>query len=128
MRKSKADLKMLLAAATRLMHTPPSEGSEIIRMGDSRFRLFTDHHDSVGWLVVLVEERSSTDVWNDTFERYGLTRREMEVARLLVDRHSNKEIAERLSVTCHTAGRHTERVLRKLGLSSRRDVRAKLSC
>ena len=64
---------------------------------------------------------------NERLKRcYGLTNREIEVARLLAKRQSNKEIAEQLEVTVYTAGRHTERVMQKLGVGSRRDVRGKL--
>lgn len=52
-----------------------------------------------------------------------LTRRESEVALLLALRRTNREIASALVISPHTARRHTERVLRKLGLRSRRDVR-----
>jgi DNA-binding CsgD family transcriptional regulator len=55
---------------------------------------------------------------------FGLTPREAEVAGLLAEGHRNHEIAARLSVTEHTARRHTERVLRKLGVRSRSAVAA----
>ena len=52
----------------------------------------------------------------------GLSDREAVVAICLVDGLSNKEIAERLSISPHTARRHTENVLKKLGISSRAGV------
>lgn len=54
--------------------------------------------------------------------RFRLTERESEVALLLAQRRTNKEIARLLAVSTHTALHHTERVLRKLGISSRRHV------
>jgi DNA-binding CsgD family transcriptional regulator len=54
--------------------------------------------------------------------RYQLTRREAEVARLLAVGKSNAEIAEALSISEHTARRHTEQVLLKLGVRSRAAV------
>ncbi len=51
-----------------------------------------------------------------------LTAREHEIAALLAQRRTNREIAAALTITEHTARHHTERVLRKLGLSTRRDV------
>ena len=54
--------------------------------------------------------------------RYGLTKREAEVATLLGAGASNKEIVSRLGVTEFTARRHTENVLRKLGVDSRAKV------
>jgi DNA-binding CsgD family transcriptional regulator len=51
-----------------------------------------------------------------------LTHRELEVVRLLAARRSNYEIAEMLHVSRATAKRHTENILQKLGLHSRREV------
>jgi DNA-binding CsgD family transcriptional regulator len=52
-------------------------------------------------------------------ERWGLTPREAEVARLLARGHTAKRIAAALGITPHTASRHTERILAKLGVSTR---------
>lgn len=54
--------------------------------------------------------------------RWGLTRQEGRVACLLAARRTNAEIAAALSVSVHTARHHVERVMEKLGVSSRRDV------
>ena len=54
--------------------------------------------------------------------RYQLTRREADVARLLAVGKSNAEVAEALSISEHTARRHTEQVLLKLGVRSRAAV------
>src|SRR5436305_1773153 len=51
--------------------------------------------------------------------RYGLTIREIEVTRLLLRGESNREIADRLNISEHTARHHTENVLGKLGVRSR---------
>jgi DNA-binding CsgD family transcriptional regulator len=53
-----------------------------------------------------------------------LTRREREVAELLAQGLSNKEIAARLTVAQRTAEGHVENVLTKLGLTSRAQVAA----
>jgi DNA-binding CsgD family transcriptional regulator len=87
------------------------------------------------WTGVTEEGRASTtlvvvvspqdDPWPEPVklqERYGLTPRESQVALLLADRRSNKEIARELSIAHKTAERHTSRVLSKLGTTSRRDV------
>jgi DNA-binding CsgD family transcriptional regulator len=55
--------------------------------------------------------------------RFGLTARELQVAQLLGERLTNREIATVLRISEHTAERHTERVLQKLSLHSRSDVR-----
>ncbi len=59
-------------------------------------------------------------------DRFGLTARQVAVARLLGEGCSNVEIARRLSVSYYTARNHTEQVLAKLGIASRAAVGAVL--
>jgi len=59
--------------------------------------------------------------------RFGLTAREADVAHMLRDRRTNAEIARRLGISEHTARHHTERVLAKLAVRSRRQVAARLA-
>lgn len=56
-----------------------------------------------------------------------LTRREREVAELVTDGLSNKEIATRLVISRRTAESHVEHILSKLGFSSRAQIAAWLS-
>jgi HD-GYP domain-containing protein (c-di-GMP phosphodiesterase class II)/DNA-binding CsgD family transcriptional regulator len=49
----------------------------------------------------------------------GLTKREVEVLRLLVRGLSNKEVAEQLVISRKTAGSHVEHIYTKLGVSNR---------
>ena len=58
--------------------------------------------------------------------RYRLTPRQREVGLLLSRRMTDREIANRLQISVHTARHHTERVLAKLGVQSRRKVRDRL--
>jgi DNA-binding NarL/FixJ family response regulator len=51
-----------------------------------------------------------------------LTARELEVARLVVDRHTNREIARALFLSEKTVETHMRNTFRKLGVSSRADV------
>ena len=51
-----------------------------------------------------------------------LTEREQEVAGLVVDRHTNPEIAARLFLSVKTVETHMRNILRKLDVSSRADV------
>jgi DNA-binding CsgD family transcriptional regulator len=62
----------------------------------------------------------------DLCETFSLTPTEARVALLLAHGKSNAEIAQALSISPHTARRHTERVLCKLGLRSRAEVAARL--
>jgi DNA-binding CsgD family transcriptional regulator len=54
--------------------------------------------------------------------RFRLTRKEARVAELLVARYSNDAIAAELCISPHTARHHTQNVLSKLGVRSRREV------
>lgn len=62
----------------------------------------------------------------DLMRRFGLTQREAEVTVMLAQGASNKAIAARIMTTEHTARRHTENILRKLGLNSRAQVANRL--
>jgi DNA-binding CsgD family transcriptional regulator len=59
--------------------------------------------------------------------RFGLTKQEARVAVLLAEQRTNREIADRLGVSIHTARHHTERVLAKLHIHSRYDVKRVIS-
>ncbi|HEX5506341.1 MAG TPA: LuxR C-terminal-related transcriptional regulator, partial [Thermomicrobiales bacterium] len=54
----------------------------------------------------------------------ALTRREREVALLLARGHSDRQVAEALSIGVGTAGGHAHHILEKLGLRSRHQVAA----
>jgi DNA-binding response OmpR family regulator len=59
-------------------------------------------------------------------ERYGLTDRQIQIARLLGQGFANAEIAEKLGISTYTARNHTEQVLAKLDVSTRARVGALL--
>ena len=59
--------------------------------------------------------------------RFGLTDREVGVARLLAQGQTNAEVASTLGISPFTARNHTEHVLAKLGVSNRAKVAAVLS-
>jgi DNA-binding CsgD family transcriptional regulator/tetratricopeptide (TPR) repeat protein len=56
--------------------------------------------------------------------RLGLTRRELEVLRLVADGHSNRQIAEELFISVKTASVHVSNILAKLDVSSRVEAAA----
>lgn len=62
----------------------------------------------------------------DSGERYpaGLTKREVEVLSLLARQQTDKEIAEILFISRHTASTHVKHILTKLEVGSRREAAA----
>jgi len=50
---------------------------------------------------------------------HGLSRRELEVLRLVAGGKSNREIAALLVISEHTVARHVQNIFAKLGISSR---------
>jgi DNA-binding CsgD family transcriptional regulator len=63
---------------------------------------------------------------DDLRERYGLTDRQVAVARLVGEGHRTADIGERLGVSYHTARNHVDQVLQKMGVHSRAAVAAML--
>jgi predicted ATPase/DNA-binding CsgD family transcriptional regulator len=68
------------------------------------------------------EDAARPDLMLKRLAEHGLTARERDVAQLLAERLSDKEIAERLSISPRTVGTHVAVILGKLGVHSRRDV------
>ena len=60
------------------------------------------------------------------WQRFGFTRREVDVAILLAQGCSNATVARRLHISPHTARHHTQHVLDKLGVHSRAEAGARL--
>ena len=56
-----------------------------------------------------------------------LTAREFEVAKLVAEGATNREIAERLVIAPKTASTHVEHILAKLGVSRRAEIAAWVS-
>jgi DNA-binding CsgD family transcriptional regulator len=83
-------------------------------------------HPSAAVVVTLSEPPGRLPTPTKLRKRLGLTRRQAEVALLLARRLSNREIAERLVISPHTALRHTEAVMAKLNIRDRRLVEDRL--
>lgn len=90
-------------------------------------RLQTSAGDRGPIVLVFVQPLKETLPHDDVLRsRFGLTRKEVRVARLIAEDKTNDQIAEALSISPHTARHHTERVLAKLGVNSRTKVRTAL--
>jgi len=71
----------------------------------------------VGALHVLVQEQASPEQ-----KSYGLTRREVEVIRCIVEGCSNRDIARQYGLSEETVKRHLSNVFDKLGVSTRLEL------
>jgi DNA-binding CsgD family transcriptional regulator/tetratricopeptide (TPR) repeat protein len=65
----------------------------------------------------LAPEQTSADS-----QPLDLTRREKEIAKLVAQGLTNRQIATELSISVHTAATHVRRILKKLGLQSRAQI------
>jgi DNA-binding NarL/FixJ family response regulator len=84
---------------------------------------------SAGRAMSLVDAIAYALTWIDTppvepavdasTPAFALSKREMEVVRLLVDGLSNQEIADALFISSHTVANHITSILNKLGVDSR---------
>lgn len=79
-----------------------------------------------GVLVTLETATAAAPTDAELCARFGLTVRELEVARLIAEGLANKQIAARLGLSFYTARNHVERVLGKLGAANRAHVVAML--
>jgi DNA-binding CsgD family transcriptional regulator len=79
-----------------------------------------------GVLVTLERLTPALPSSTQLIERYGLTRREAEIAGLLALGLSNTEIAARLSMSPHTVRHHAEWLFTKLGMHSRKALALRL--
>ena len=59
-------------------------------------------------------------------EQYGLTPREREVASLLVEGLTSKEIAQRMDISAHTVKGYLHFVMTKLGATTRSGIVGRL--
>ena len=82
----------------------------------------------LGRLVLMTVQPLDPDAPSDDAlrKRLGLTRKEVDVVRLLAEGRSNAGIAAALCVSPHTARHHTERIMAKLGVRSRAEVGSRL--
>ena len=85
-----------------------------------------DHENS--YILVLIERVSQAKKINITkaAQHYSLSKREIDVVELLLLGHKNKEIAGKLYVCIYTVEDHLKNIMKKMQVSSRTGVIAKL--
>lgn len=100
------------------------ESASIRALGDQRFRaafrkgMDLELEDAIAFAIGEEQVRDPAPVVTLT----PLTRREQQVADLIAGGMSNKEIAARLVIARRTAEGHVERILQKLGFTSRAQI------
>src|SRR4029450_8445957 len=77
-------------------------------------------------VAVIVEPADPARIAPLLMSVYGLTEREQEVTRLVLQGNSPPEIAERLVVSAHPVQQHLKSVFDKTGVRSRRDLVGKV--
>lgn len=76
--------------------------------------------------AVIVEPAHPARIAPLLMTAYGLTEREQEVTRLVLQGNSTVEIAERLVVSAHTVQQHLKNIFDKTGVRSRRELVGKV--
>ena len=71
------------------------------------------------WIALPASARSPRALLADAGARYGLTARQIDVAALMLDGRTTPEIAQALGISRHTARRHCENLMARLGVRSR---------
>ena len=77
-------------------------------------------------VAVIVEPAHPARITPLLMAAFGLTEREQEVTRLVLQAASTSEIAERLVVSPHTVQEHLKNIFEKTGVRSRRDLVGKV--
>jgi DNA-binding CsgD family transcriptional regulator len=77
-------------------------------------------------VAVIVEPAHPARIAPLLMSAYGLTEREQEVTRLVLQGDSTTEIAERLVVSPHTVQEHLKKIFEKTGVRSRRELVGKV--
>jgi DNA-binding CsgD family transcriptional regulator len=110
--------------STRMVREVETAGSRYLVRGE----ILRLDRPGLGPVVIIALERLGSELppEPEVRTRFGLTRKQASVALLLAQRKSNQEIASELFISPHTARHHTERVLTKLGVHARTDVRQAL--
>jgi DNA-binding CsgD family transcriptional regulator len=113
-----------LAAAAELFYCAQGNPYAVRAFPVGSIDAATPHHVMV--LVEPVAERRQID-FAAVQAQYGLSKRELDVLKLICQGMSNKEIAGRLFISEHTAKDHVKRILQAFNAASRSEVVAALS-
>ena len=82
--------------------------------------------DGARRVAIIIEPAHPARISSLLMSAYGLTGREQDVTRLVLQGNSTAEIAERLSVAAQTVQQHLKSVFEKTGVRSRRELVGKV--
>ncbi len=125
----------VLAVAGRALRTaedPDSPGEVAVSRVLARSGTWVVLHgaalvaDGTRRVAVIVEPAHPARISPLLMSAYGLTEREQDVTRLVLQGDSTAQIAERLVVSPHTVQQHLKNVFEKTGVRSRRDLVGKV--
>ena len=77
-------------------------------------------------MAIIVEPAHPARIYPLLMAAYGLTERERDVTRLILQGSSTVTIAQDLVVSTHTVQQHLKSIFEKTGVRSRRDLVAKV--
>lgn len=77
-------------------------------------------------VVVTIDRAEQASIGRMALEAHGLSLREQDVARLVLQGASTKDVAASLFLSPHTVQDHLKAIFRKLGVTSRREMIARL--
>jgi DNA-binding CsgD family transcriptional regulator len=79
-----------------------------------------------GRIAVILEPAAAPEVASVVFQAYGLTQREVEIAQHVLKGTATQEIADALCISLLTVRQHLKAVFEKSGVSSRRELSARM--
>jgi DNA-binding CsgD family transcriptional regulator len=82
--------------------------------------------DGARRVAIIVEPAHPARIYPLLMSAYGLTERERDVTRLILQGSSTVQIAQELVVSAHTVQQHLKSIFEKTGVRSRRDLVAKI--
>lgn len=77
-------------------------------------------------VAVIIEPAHPARIYPLLMSAYGLTERERDITRLILQGESTAQIAQQLTVSVHTVQQHLKSIFDKTGVRSRRDLVAKV--